>query len=68
MNGVTDNSHFIDNHCKGKAFGPNPGHHIFGFNKVCPSEVVFFGYLLNNLRIMVRSREKNDIWEKFLPR
>ncbi len=68
MNGIADNSHFIDNHCKGEAFGPNPRHHILGFNEVCPSEVVFFGYLLYNLGIMVGGRKKHDIRELFFPR
>ncbi len=68
MNGIADNSHFINNHCKGKAFGPNPRHHILCFNKVRPSEVVFFGYLLDNLRIMVGGGEKHDIRELFFPR
>ena len=68
MNGIADNSRFINNHCKGKTFGPNPRHHILCFNEVCPSEVVFFGYLLDNLCIMVGGREKHDIRELFLPR
>ena len=68
MNGIADNSHFIDNHCKGEAFGPNPRHHILCFNEVCPSEVVFRSYLLDNLCIMISGREKHDIRELFFPR
>ena len=67
MNGIADNSLSIDNHCKGKALGPDPRHHILGFNEVGPSEVVFLGYLLDNFCIMVSGREKHDIWELFFP-
>ena len=67
MNGIVNNTRFIHNHCEGKAFGANPRHHVLGFNKMGPCEVVLVSDLPHYLCIMVCGGEKHHIRELLFP-